>query len=372
MADLGRSARFVGTTVLRTAPDSNYFRLAPLGRTIALQVVILYNTPALPEAHPDYASEAGVLESVQAAEHALQTAGHTVETLGLGDSTAQLIARMARSRPDVVVNFCEGFAGRPGAEPYVAGLLEMLRVPYTGCGPECLALVRHKARTKWLLRGAGLPTAEFVVLPRQGPLPRAQLQSLLALGPAIVKPAAEDASLGLGMHSVVQDSAALERQVALVREQYGETLVERFIAGREFNVGIIAVPELQVLPLAEIEFRCVESLPWNIVTYDAKWAAGSEADVATAPRCPADVPADLAGSICAAAVGAFQYTGCRDYVRVDVRVSPAGEVFILEVNGNPDLAPTAGLARAIRAAGLGYDEFILQLVETAARRSALT
>lgn len=345
-----------------------------------MHVTILYNTPALPPDHADYASEAGVLESVEAAERALQAAGHQTRRLGTGDSPAALIAELTTAPVDVVVNFCEGFAGAPGAEPYVTGLLDLLRIPYTGCGPECLALVRHKARTKWLLRGAGLPTADFVVLgydERALGLPVGQppanlsiIEDMLAKGPVIVKPAAEDASLGLSVDSVVRDLPALERQVELVRTRYGETLVEQFIKGREFNVGIIAVPHLQPLPLAEIEFQADPKMPWNIVTYDAKWSADSSADRATPVRCPADVEPALADRISAFALGAFRLTGCRDYARVDVRVNAAGDVFILEVNGNPDLGPTAGLARAIRAGGMTYDEFILRLVETAARRAS--
>ncbi|MGE0610311.1 MAG: hypothetical protein AB7O62_24695 [Pirellulales bacterium] len=335
-----------------------------------MRVTILYNTPALLPDDPDYASEAGVLESVEAAEAALRSAGHEVARLGTGSSAAMLLKQLEEARPDVVVNFCEGFAGSPAAEPDVASLLQLLHLPYTGSGPECLSLVRHKARTKWMLRGAGLPTAEFLVLPTDGPLPLAELERLLALGPAIVKPAAEDASLGLGVDSVVTEMPSLQRQVAAVRGRYGETLVERFIAGREFNAAIAAVPNLQSLPLAEIEFQAVQELPWNIVTYDAKWDSGGPADLATAARCPAQASVELTDRVQAAALAAFQLTGCRDYARVDVRVSPAEEIFILEINGNPDLAPTAGLARAIRASGMSYDEFILRLVETAARRAS--
>ena len=240
----------------------------------------------------------------------------------------------------------------------MAGILELLGLPYTGSGPECLALVRHKARTKWLLQGAGVSTAAFLLLnAAEKAVPREAVERLLALGPLIVKPAAEDASLGLSTDSVVTDLAALERQTDSIRSRYGDVLIEQFIAGREFNVGIIALPEPQALPLAEIDFQAAGTRPqkWQIVTYDAKWSPDSDEDRATPVRCPAEVEPDLADRLRQAALAAFRLTGCRDYARVDLRVDSQGRAFVLEVNGNPDIGPQAGLARALRASGMDYD-----------------
>lgn len=330
-----------------------------------MRIIVLYNAPTLADDDRDYASEAGVLESVEAVSAALSRAGHQVRPLATGDSLAELALHLeAAADTDVIVNLCEGFAGSSAGEPVVAGLLELSGISYTGSPPDCLALVRDKARTKWLLRGAGLPTADFLRVRRDDAVPAADAHALLALGPAIVKPAAEDASLGLGPDSVVTDFVSLERQVAAVRARYGDVLIERFIAGREFNVGIVALPVPRVLPLAEIEFQASPSLPWPIVTYDAKWVAAGSADRATPVRCPAVAEPALAERLKSAGLSAFQCTGCRDYARVDLRVDPSGQVFILEVNGNPDIGPTAGLARALRADGLDYDVFVRQLVET--------
>jgi D-alanine-D-alanine ligase len=334
-----------------------------------VDVLVLYNAPTLPPDDQDFASEAGVLESVEAVVFALSRAGHRVRQSPAGDSPAELLLKLEMGGDvDVIVNLCEGFGGLPAAEPHVAGLLELGGAAYTGSPPDCLSLARNKARTKWLLRGAGLPTAEFLLVGRGDSLDRRAAEELLQRGPAIVKPAAEDASLGLGSDSVVADLPALEQQVRAVHGRYGDALVEQFIAGREFNVGIVALPKPVALPLAEIEFQSDPSLRWPIVTYDAKWATGSGADRATPVRCPADVDAGLAARIQSIGLRAFQLTGCRDYARVDIRVDQAGQPFILEVNANPDLGPSAGLARAVRASGMDYDAFIARLVETARGR----
>jgi ribosomal protein S18 acetylase RimI-like enzyme len=164
--------------------------------------------------------------------------------------------------------------------------------------------------------------------------------------------------------------AALRRQIQSIHDSYGDALVEQFVDGRELNASLIALPELEVLPLAEIEFRDGAG-PWRLVTYDAKWAEGSADHASTPVRCPAQVEPELAERIAAAARGAFLACGCRDYARVDLRVSPRGEVFVLEVNANPDASPGAGLWRALEAkAPGGYADFARRLVEAAAGRAS--
>ena len=103
------------------------------------------------------------------------------------------------------------------------------------------------------------------------------------------------------------------------------------------------------------------------MTYDAKWAIGSAADRQTPARCPAQVEPSAAAELGRVALAAFRLAGCRDYARVDMRMDEAGRVYVLEVNGNPDIGPTAGFARSLKAGGIGYEEFVERLVHTAAR-----
>jgi D-alanine-D-alanine ligase len=335
-----------------------------------MHVAIVFNKPTMPPEHPDYGQEAGVAESVDAFAAALRQRGHSVHEIALGNSIVSLVERLTSERPDLIVNLCEGIGGDTAGEAHFAAVVETLRIPYTGCPPECLALVRNKARTKWLLLGAGLPTAPFVRIEPRHAIPRQPMEGWLAKGPLFVKPADEDASLGIGQESVVADLAALVRQVESIVERYGAVLVEPYIDGREFNVGIIELPELQCLPLAEVEFEIGGPLKWAVVTYEGKWAAGSAADRATPVRCPAAVQPQLADRIRQAALSAYGVTGCRDYARVDLRVDGAGNIFILEVNANPDAGPTAGLARMLATAGINYNDFVERLVSTAAGRGS--
>ncbi len=336
-----------------------------------LDILILFNEPNLPPDDPDRAQEAGVLESVDAVSAALASAGHTIRRHGAArvEDLEIVLDRLFDSpAPDLVFNLFEGFDGVGRGEAEVAGLVELAGHALSGSPPECLALARDKARAKWLLAGAGLPTAPFLLIAPDAPLESRLLADFVAAGPAIVKPAHEDGSLGIGPESIVHDARSMERQVEAIRARYGAVLVERFIVGREFNAAVIALPEAELLPLAEIEFSGPEPPGWQIVTYEAKWAAGSAADCSTPARCPAKVNEPLAREISRVALAAFRLTGCRDYARVDLRVDAAGSVNVLEVNANPDIGPSAGFARALAAAGIAYEQFVERLVQTAAAR----
>jgi D-alanine-D-alanine ligase len=328
-----------------------------------MRVLILYNEPVLPRDHPDAESEYDILDTVAAVEGHLARAGHQVARLGVQRDPAVLIDGLRAHRPDVAFNLFEGLADHYETEGYLAGILEWLGVPYTGSPPAAMALARNKHHAKLLMRGAGLPTPDFLVVERL-PVP------VNPLGwPVIVKPARQDASVGLDQGSVVTDAGQLEHRVGQLLERYGSpVLVEQFIRGREFNVGLIENPDLQVLPLAEIEFLIQEPGYWPIVTYDAKWKPGTPECDLTPPRFPTDVSPALAERLRAVAREAFRLFGCRDYARADFRVSPAGEPYLLEVNANPDFGPGAGLANALKAAGLSHAQFTAALVENALTR----
>jgi D-alanine-D-alanine ligase len=327
------------------------------------RVLILYNEPVLPPGHADFESEHDILGTVAAVETELRDAAFPVARLGVGRDPSALSAGLARFPPDVAVNLFEGLADHGTTEAVVAGLLEWHGVPFTGSRFPTLCLARSKPLTKYLLQGAGLPTPAFQVV---GGLP---VPPWHGKWPVIVKPAHQDASVGLDQGSVVVDQLRLEERVAWVVEHYGPpVLVEQFVRGREFNVGIVEAPALRALPISEILFVDKDPNYWPIVTYAAKWKPESRDFKATPPQYPAKVASDLAERLEALAMDAFRLLGCRDYARVDFRVTPSGKPYILEVNPNPDLSTDAGLARGLSSAGISHAQFTVDLVRAALQR----
>lgn len=328
------------------------------------RVLVLYNDPILLESHPDADSEYEILDTVGAVCKILTDAEFKVARLGVSNDPHVLLDGVRRQRPDVVFNLFEGTADHGDTEAFVCGILEWLGLPYTGSPFHTLCLARNKHLTKHLFKGAGLPTPDFFVV-NELPMPPCSLA-----WPVIVKPATQDASIGLDQGSVVTDQERLEERVADLLQRYGPpVLVEQFIRGRELNVGLIESPELRVLPISEILFESKDPAFWPIVTYDAKWKPGTSDYEATPPRYPADVTPKLAERLGALACEAFRLLGCRDYARVDFRVRPSGKPYILEVNPNPDFSPSAGLAGGLISAGISHAQFTVDLVQYALARA---
>jgi D-alanine-D-alanine ligase len=187
--------------------------------------------------------------------------------------------------------------------------------------------------------------------------------------PVIVKPANEDASLGVDFEAVVNNLADLRRRVAWVVQTYHQpALVEEYIDGRELNVAVLGDQFPVALPISEILFDTMpEHLP-KICTYSAKWLAGSTEDHWTNARCPAALDDETTRRIQNIATAAFRALGCRDYARVDMRLSKDNQPYILEVNPNPDISPDAGLARSAAASGRDYTQLIGEVISLALQR----
>ncbi len=327
------------------------------------RVTVLHNAPVLPPDHPDAVAEADVVAVAQAVAEALNGHGFEAAPLAVGPPIDEALGRLLRSAPDVVVNLVEGFGGSSAGESRFTALLELTGLPFTGCSSETQALCLSKGRVKALLRGVGLPTAPFVAVRAGDPVPAWE-----GPWPVIVKPDAEDASLGIDQTSVVTDRAGLADRLARVRAAYGgRAIVEAYLPGPEYNLGVLGLPAPAPLPIAELVF-VPRSGAWPILTYAAKWEPGSAEDRASVVRCPARIDPALADRLGRIAAAAFRATGCRDYARVDLRLDDRGEPMILEVNPNPDLGPSAGWARALRTSGRDYAATLAALVRQALER----
>ena len=185
----------------------------------------------------------------------------------------------------------------------------------------------------------------------------------------IVKPNSEDGSLGIGMNAVVFDKAELQRRVTEVIQRYEQpALIEEYIEGREFNIAIYDSSEPRALPVSEIDFSGMPEGTPHICSYEAKWHEESLLFLRTPPVCPARIDGALVARLQKTALDAFLVMGCRDYARIDFRIADNGEIYILEVNPNPDISQSAGYARALAAAGIDYRNFWQSMTTKAMKR----
>jgi D-alanine-D-alanine ligase len=301
-----------------------------------------------------------ILEAVEAVEHAVEEWGHAAVRVPVNPD-GRWVERVRRAHFDLVFNICEGIEGVADYEPKVIAVLELFGIPYTGNSSATTALCLRKHVVNTLLDRAGLPVPRWS-LARAG-------HPITGVGfPAICKPDAEDASIGIEQKSVVRSARALHARIEAMHDRWEEVLIQRFIDGREMNVGIVGD---QVLPIAEINFGGMPRRMWKIVSYRSKWITGSDEDLGATPTCPADLPAKLARELESIAVTAWKAVGGKGYGRADFRIDESGRPWLLEVNPNPDLSPEAGLARMAGVAGMNYNALVRRVCEVALAEPAI-
>ena len=302
------------------------------------------------------------LETIQTAKtiaEQLNVAGIRAQTYVVTDlDDVDRIASEFDVDHTLVFNLCEHLQGDSHRDGEVAQRMTDLRIQFTGASVAALANCLDKSRTKAMLQAAGVPTAPYQVFKRPDEPIRVPL-------PAFVKPLAEDGSIGIDRDSVVRDAASLRRRVEYLLAAYREpALVEEFIDGREFNIGMWGNGRLYTLPLAELDYRDWADPYQRFLHFDAKWNPDAPEYWTMYVRCPANVDEALAEQLRRIARRAYRVMGCRDYARVDMRLH-RGKPLVLEVNPNPCLSPDSGFPNAARVAGYGYPAVVSRIARWA-------
>lgn len=311
-------------------------------------------------------SEIGVLEEREDISRALAAQGYRTSIFSVDGDISLLINFLKEEKPDLVFNLCEGIENEAIHEMHAVGIYELLGVQYTGSDPLTLGTALNKVRVKEILSYHGLPTPRFQLI--KSPV-RINVDPGMNF-PMIVKPSREDASIGIETASVVSNPAELRKRVRHVIEQHDQpALVEEYIDGRELNVGILGNRKPVVFPISEIDMSTLPKQYHRIITYNAKWMKGTDEYEHTRGICPAPLPSSLEATIKEMALRAYQILGCRDYARVDFRLSKENKPYILEVNPNPDISDEAGFARSARAYGYEFDDLAGKIVECALERT---
>ncbi len=318
-------------------------------RSHILRIAVIYDSGADTWTPEDIQA---VLVSVQGISAVLAERSHEVVRIPVDGDLAWFDEVR---RADLVFNLCEGMGGVSRLEYPVAAAIELAGIPMTGTSSWTMTICHRKPVLNALLAGYGLPVPRWTVPGRGG-------DAADFLLPAIVKPAAEDASIGIEQSSVVATPEALQRRVARMQERHGDVVVQEYVPGREFNVGFVGNT---ILPISEIDFSDMPSGAWPIVSFAGKWHEDSDEFAGTQPVCPAEVTPGVARTLRDVAAAAWSAVEGKGYGRVDLRLDADGQPWILEVNPNPDLSDDAGLANMARAGGWSYDELVAKIVDAA-------
>ncbi len=325
------------------------------------RVAVVCNQPETTryEAMGEAVAIISVLECVNAVTDALHELGFDTVLIKVLPPVENIRKKLTALKIDLIFNLFEGFEESPETEALLPEIADELGIPYTGCTGPTLRLGLDKARAKAMMKAAGIRTSDFQVLTP------ATLGEFHLKYPCIVKPRAEDASHGLTEASVVYDDIALRKQVELMCAVYKkEALVEEFIGGREFNATGMGNANPVVLPISEIQYNLPENLP-KLLTFAAKWEEDSPYFKGTIPVCPAPITANQRRQIVQIVLKTYKLFNCRGFARVDLRMDDKGNVYVIELNPNPDITPGNGTARHAATLGLTYTEFIGRIVQLA-------
>jgi len=302
------------------------------------------------------------IDTIDAISKAIESANY--ETILL-EADQDFFERVKTSNVDFVFNISEGISGE-SRESHVPAILEMLNIPYSGSGVLTQAITLNKSRKKEILNYYNIPTPKFQIFRSS----RQKLNPELKF-PLIVKPDAEGSSVGITNNSLVFDLSSLKKQVSHVIKTYSQNaLVEEYCNGREFTVGILGNNgKVRVLPIVEINFDHLPDNLYKFESYESKWIYDNPQNPHDPLVCPANLNHRLKSQLEKCARTTFSNLGCVDFCRIDMRLDSNGVPNVIDVNAIPGLMPdpksNSRFTRACYAAGMSYNEMILEILNAA-------
>jgi D-alanine-D-alanine ligase len=292
----------------------------------------------------------------------LQRLGHDVDTLAVFDDVVCIVEKLKNFAPEVVFNLTESFHSNRANEPNIPALLELMRVKYTGARPDGLMLCKDKALAKKVLAYHRVRVPHFVISTEQRPLKRLRR----FVYPAFVKPVGEESSDGIAKASFAKsEEEALERARFIHEKFHCDALIEEYIDGRELYLSVMGNRKLTVLPPREIFFHEVPEDTPKFATFKAKWDDTYRKKWGIQNGPANELPDGLGETLARLARKVYRVLKIRGFGRVDVRLTQAGEVVVIEANPNPSLACEDDFAQSAATAGLPYDALIQKILDTA-------
>jgi D-alanine-D-alanine ligase len=337
-----------------------------------MKIAVVFDTPN--EGWEDEDFKAEVAAEVEEAEYevaeALMAYGHDVLMVGVYDDAHHMLQKLRDFAPDLVFNCSESFRGRTRLDYLFPALLESEGFHYTGSAPIALLTTRNKAMSKKILAYHGLHVPGFATyrLTEEVEGPPGDLSF-----PLIVKPLEEDASEGISIASVVSDTDALAERVRFIHQRFHQpAIAEEFIDGRELYIGVLGNgDDLEILPITEMVFDKERTRPEErIATKFAKWDVPYRERKGIRNVFARPIAKQARDRIEETCRIAFRALWLRDYARLDVRLTPENDVWVIEVNANPFISFGHDMANAAEKAGMDYYAFVDRLAHIALQRYA--
>ena len=290
---------------------------------------------------------------------ALAHLGHEGLLIGGADGMAAIRQALLDWKPHIVFNLLEEFRGRGIYVPYLLGYCELMGQPFTGCNPAGLLLTDNKALTKKILRYHRIPVPAFLLVARGRRVRRPQRLGF----PLIVKSNTAHGSVGIAQASVVNSEEELVDRVAFVHESLQtDAIVEQYIEGREIYVALIGNRRLTTFPIRELGLESMPEGTHRIATQKVKWDLDYRDKHRIKCRIAERLPDGLADRVFSLCKRVYRILNINGYARMDLRLTDAGRVYVLEPNPNPDLALDDDFAEAAEAGGMPYDRLIQRII----------
>jgi D-alanine-D-alanine ligase len=296
---------------------------------------------------------------------ALLENGYEVRLLGLYADVRPLLDEVREFKPDVIFNLMETFHQVTHWDKNITALIEILKVPYTGASSAALFLCNDKGLCRKILRFHRVRGPRFHTFYRGHKI---WLPKTIKL-PCVVKPLAEEASRGISNASIVDDERAFIERVKMIHDSMEmDAIAEEYVEGRELYVSIIGDQRLRVLPPREMTFGQMAEDEPRIATYKAKWNDAYRKRWGIRNVFAAKLDDALQERVDEVCKRAYRALNIRSYARLDLRVTPAGQVYVIEPNVNPCIAKDDEIAQSAKKVGISYPALIRMIVRQALRR----
>lgn len=329
---------------------------------ILMPFALPYDTSAIPDGNYKKLLSDEQWRAEQKVIHAIKKCGHEAIPFAVFNEVRPLVYKIRRAKPDVIFNMLECFDNDRRHESNLAGLLDLMGIPFTGCSPVSMTLCRNKFFTKRILAPHRIKFPKSIIFPL-GQTNRSLKQLKY---PLFIKPLGQEGSDGITQSSFAETEEACFKRIEFIHNSLKEdALVEEYIEGREIYASVIGNKRLRVLPLREMIFSDFPEDKPKFATFKAKWDESFREKWGIKNTFANNIPVDVEQKIKKIARTTYKAIGLSGYGRLDIRLTPENEIYVIEVNPNPNISDDDELAHSAKKANIPYHKLIEKIINFA-------